>query len=137
MSQQNKELVQGVYDSFFKGDLEGVLSRLDDNIEWRTPGASDLPTAGVRRGRAQVRDFFQLLPTLFDFEDFKIETLVADGDRVVVLGSDTFIMKGTGTRLHEAWAHVYTIRNGKVVVFDEYLDTAAFAAEYRAAIARA
>ena len=137
MSQQNRDLVQGVYDSFFKGDLEGVIARFDDNIEWRTPGASDLPTAGVRRGRAQVRDFFQLLSTLFDFEDFKIETLVADGDRVVALGSETIIMKGTGSRIPMSWAHVYTIRNGKVVVFDEYLDTAAVAADYRAAIARA
>ena len=136
MVQQNRQLVEGVYDAFLKGDLEGVLARFDPNIEWRTPGGADLPTSGVRRGRDQVREFFQLLTTLFDFQDFRIESMIADGDRVVVLGSDTLIIKGSDVPISMTWAHVYTIRAGRVARFDEYLDTSAVAAEYHRAALR-
>jgi ketosteroid isomerase-like protein len=130
MPQNNRELVQGLYDCYLKGDLNGVLASFDEHIEWRTPGSSNLPTAGVRHGRGEVREFFQLVTTLFDFQDFKIEAMLADGERVAVLGSDTIIMKGTGARIPMTWAHVYTIREGKVTRFHEYLDTATVAAEY-------
>ena len=137
MTQQNRAIVEGVYDSFAKGDLEGVLNRLDENIVWRTPGSSDLPTSGIRHGHGEVRDFFQLLATLFDFEDFRVDAMVAESNRVVVLGSDTLVMKDSRVRIPMRWAHVYTLRWGKVAVFDEYLDTAAIAAEYHRAALRA
>jgi uncharacterized protein len=136
MVQFNRALVQGVYDSFLNGDVDGVLARLDANVEWRTPGGAALPTAGVRVGREQVREFFELLATLFDFEDFRIDGMLADGDRVVVLGADTTTIKGTGVRIPTTWAHVYTIRDGRVMKFDEYLDTSAIAAEYHRAALR-
>ena len=136
MVQSNRELVQGVYDSFLKGDLGGLLARLDANVEWRTPGRADLPTAGVRVGRDQVREFFELLSTLFDFDDFRIDAMLADGDKVAVLGSETITIRGTGVRIPMTWAHVHTIRNGRVARFDEYLDTAAVAAEYHRAALR-
>jgi hypothetical protein len=136
MTQQNRELVEGLYEAFFRGDLDGVLARCDENVVWRTPGAT-LPTAGVRYGRDEVREFFELLGTLFDFRDLKVETLLADGDRVVVLGSETVIMKGTGAPIPISWAHVFTIRYGKIAAFTEYKDTASIAAEYHRGALRA
>jgi ketosteroid isomerase-like protein len=59
MSQENIGIVQNGYAAFGRGDIPGLLSLLDDNVEWKTPGAADLPTAGTRRGRAEVGDFFR------------------------------------------------------------------------------
>jgi ketosteroid isomerase-like protein len=137
MSQQNIGLVQRGYEAFGRGDLDGLLSLLDANVEWKTPGASDLPTAGTRRGHAQVREFFGTLSELFDFELFEPRTFIADGDRVVVLGLDRIKVKGTGKTLSEEWCHIFTLRNGKVVAFQEFFDTAAIAAELKTAGARA
>lgn len=137
MSQQNISLVQSGYAAFGRGDLDGLISTLDANVDWKTAGASDLPTAGTRRGHAQVREFFGLLGELIDFEHFEPRTFIADGDRVVVLGLDRFKVKGAAKTLSEEWCHVFTIRNGKIVAFQEFFDTAAFAAELKTAGARA
>ena len=135
MSQSNIDIAQSGYVAFGRGDLDGLVSLLDANVEWKTPGTSDLPTAGTRRGHAQVREFFGLLNELFDFEHFAPLSFIADGDRVVVLGEDRVKVKGTGKTLSEDWCHVFTIRDGKVVAFQEFMDTAALAAELKAAAA--
>ena len=138
MSQENIGLVQKGYDAFGRGDINGLLSLLDANVEWTSPGASDLPTAGTRRGLAQVGEFFKTVGEIFEFESFEPQTFIADGDRVVVLGVDQIKVKGgSGKQLKESWCHVFTIRNGKISAFQEYIDTAAFAAELKTVGARA
>jgi len=113
------------------------LSLFDENIEWTTPGPSSLPTAGTRRGRAQVAAFFQSLNEVFEIERFEPRDFVAQGDRVVVLGTDRSRVRATGTSIDGHWAHTFLLRDGKVVAFHEYTDTAAAVAELQAAHARA
>ena len=138
MSQQNIDLVQQGYAAFGRGDMPTFLSLLDANIEWTTPGMSDLPTAGTRRGPAQVGEFFGVLSELVDFEHFEPQAFFADGDRVVVLGTArTKVKGGSGQSLTENWCHTFKVRNGKIVEFFEYLDTAPFAAELKTVGARA
>jgi ketosteroid isomerase-like protein len=138
MSQQNISVVQQTYEAFGRGDVPGLLSLLDSNVEWTTPGADDLPTAGTRRGAAQVGEFFKTIGELLEFDSFEPQTFIADGDRVVVLGVDRVRVKGgSGKSLNEAWCHVFTIRDGRIAAFREYMDTAAFAAELKAITARA
>ena len=138
MSQENIGLVQRGYEAFGRGDLDGLLSLLDANVEWKTPGASDLPTAGTRRGPAQVGEFFGVLADLIEFEHFEPQTFIADGDRVVVLGIDRFKIKGgSGRSISEPWCHVFTIRDGKIVAFQEYADMTTIAAELKTAAVRA
>ena len=138
MSQQNIGLVRTGYAAFGRGDIPGFLALLDENVDWKTPGLDDLPTAGTRRGPAEVAQFFGVLNQLIDFEEFQPEAYFADGDRVVVLGTARIRVKGgSGQTLTEHWCHTFTIRSGKIVAFYEYLDTAPFAAELRMAGARA
>jgi ketosteroid isomerase-like protein len=137
MSQQNIALVQSCYAAFGRGDIDALLATLDPDIDWTTPGGAELPYAGARRGITQVRQFFNQLNEFFDFELFEPQTFLADGDRVVVLGQDRLTVKATGKSISEAWCHVMTIRNGKIVTFQEYIDTAAVAAEFKTVAARA
>ena len=136
--QQNLDVVRRGYEAFGRGDIEALLSLLDENIEWRTPGPSDLPTAGVRRGRQEVGAFFGLLNQVFEIQRFVPQTFLTSGDRVVVLGIDTAVLRATGKVLvDEPWAHVFTVKDGKIVAFQEYLDTGVFVTELRAAQAKA
>jgi ketosteroid isomerase-like protein len=85
-----------------------------------------------------VADFFRTLNELIEFEAFEPQTFLADGDRVVVLGTDRFKVKGgSGKSVSEHWCHVFTISGGKIVAFQEYIDTAEFAAELKGAATRA
>jgi ketosteroid isomerase-like protein len=129
--QDNRALVQRGYDAFGRGDIEALLALLDENVEWITPGPSELPTAGRRRGRQQVAEFFKGVDNLFEIQRFEPESFVSEGDRVVVLGSETTRVKATGKVLDMRWAHAFTVRNGKVAVLEEYQDTSAVVAELR------
>ena len=134
--QENLEIVRRGYEAFGRGDMETLLSFFDEDIVWSSPGPSDLPTAGIRRGRQEVVNFFHDLNELYDIQRFEPKTFVAKDDLVVVLGEDTHRIKATGKILDAEWAHVFTVRDGKIVSFREYLDTAADVAELRAAVTR-
>jgi hypothetical protein len=137
MSERNSDIVRRAYEAFGRGDLDGLLGTLDDNIVWVTPGPSDLPTAGRRQGREEVRAFFGLITEMVEFQKFDPHTFVEQGDRVVVLGDDIVTVKATGKVIEEAWAHAFTLRDGKVIAFQEFIDTASMVAETRLAHARA
>ncbi len=96
-----------------------------------------MPTAGIRRGHEQVGQFFKAVNDVFEIQRFEPKQFIAQGEQVVVLGDDTAKVKATGKVLTEEWAHAFTIREGKIAAFREYIDTAEVVAELRAAPARA
>ena len=130
--QQNLDVVHGVYAAFGRGDLEGILAQLDPDVTWRTPGAPILPTAGLRRGVAQVREFFGLLLSTLDIQDFQPADFLAQGDKVVVLGTSREGPKGTGRLVDFRWVHVFTLRSGTIVEFEEPADVSALVEEFQA-----
>ena len=130
---QNVAVVQRAYDAFGRGDIAGLLALLDENIPWETPGPSDLPTAGKRRGHQAVAEFFQTIGAVGDILQFEPTTIVAQDDIVVVLGRETNRVKATGNTVDFEWVHVFTVRDGRIVAFKEYGDVSAIVAEVRAA----
>ena len=133
--QDNRALVQRGYDAFGRGDIEALLVLLDDNVEWITLGPSDLPTAGRRRGRQQVAEFFKGVAISWRSSG-SAGFIRQQGAFVMVLGSETTRFKATGKVLDMRWAHVFTVRNGKVAAFEEYQDISALMAELRSVQAR-
>ena len=137
MSEQNNlGVVRMGYDAFGRGDINGLLNLLDDNVEWITPGPSEVRTAGARRGRQAVGEFFKTLNETFEITNFQPKEFIAQGDRVIVLGTDTARIKATGKTLDFNWVHSFTVKNDKIVNFTEYGDMSAVAAELKGAAAR-
>jgi ketosteroid isomerase-like protein len=134
--QQNLDAVRGMYAAFGRGDLEGVLAYLDPEISWRTPGAPDLPTAGLRHGVPAVREFFGVLLTTFEIVDFQPRDFLAAGEKVVVLGTSREGPKG-GKLVDFRWVHVFTFQNGKIAAFEEPADVSELVAQFRQANASA
>ena len=135
--QQNLEVVQRGYEAFGRGDLEGLIALLDANVSWVTPGPEDMPTAGTRRGHAAVRDFFSTLLGMIEIADFQPQQFLTSGDTVVVLGTDVSKVRATGKTIAFQWVHIFTVRNDRVVAFEERGDVSALAAELRSVQARA
>jgi ketosteroid isomerase-like protein len=129
--QQSLEVVQTMYAAFGRGDLEGILASLDPDVSWRTPGAPDLPTGGLRQGVPAVREFFGLLLNTFDIADFQPQDFLAAGDKVVVLGTSREGPKGGGRLVNFRWVHVFTFRNGRIVAFEEPADVSELVREFR------
>jgi len=134
--QQNVGIVRRVYEAFGRGDLDGLIALLDPQVSWRTPGPPDLPTAGLRHGTDAVRDFFGVLLNTFEITDFVPSDFLAQGDKVVVLGTSRERVKPAGTAVDFRWVHVYTLHEGRIVTFDEPADVSAQVDEYRKAHVR-
>ena len=84
-----------------------------------------IPWAGTRHGRKGVAEFFSLLGETLEFEQFEPREYVAQGDTVVVLGHERSLVKPTGRAFEQEWAHVYTLRDGKIAKGLFIEDTAA------------
>ena len=119
------DVVQQAYAAFGQGDIPALLSLLTDDVEWSLPGPSVIPWAGTRHGHEGVTEFFSMLGKTLEFEQFEPREFVAQGDTVVVLGYERSISKRTGRTLEQEWAHVYTLRDGKIAEGRFIEDTAA------------
>ena len=56
--------------------------------------------------------------------------MIAQGDIVVVLGHERSIAKPTGRSFEQEWAHVYTLRDGKIATGRFFENTAAEVAAF-------
>jgi ketosteroid isomerase-like protein len=135
--QDNLQIVREAYAAFKRGDIPDVLNKLADDVVWLLPGPADIiPVSGERRGRKQVGQFFSTLDENQEARQFEPQEFVAQGEKVVVLGQYRWLVRKTGREFASHWAHVFTVRDGKIVGFQEYYDTAASVGAYRAAAAQ-
>ena len=128
MSQENANTVRGMYEAFGRGDIASVIAALDPQVEWWEAEnfvyADRNPYVGPQ---AILEGIFMRLAT--EWEGFAVtpaEWLDA-GDHVVVLGTYTGKYKGTGREVRAQFAHVWGLRGGRVVRFQQYTDTKQFA----------
>lgn len=121
--QANVRVVEGMFSSLQRGDLAGVLDRLGDDIEWRIAGPSELPYAGIHRGRDEVARFFQAFGQAAEFEVFEPREYLAKGDKVVVLGHERQRIRASGQVVETDWAMVFTLRDGRIARFRNYVDS--------------
>jgi uncharacterized protein len=124
-TRNNTERVLALYAAFGRGDVAFILNALAPNVSWTVPGPMTLPMYGTRHGREQVAEFFKALGENLAFEEFSPREFIAQGERVIVLGYERARALSEGGRTYESeWAHVFTFRDGQVIDFREYSDTA-------------
>ena len=125
MSEQNKEIVNQAYSNFKTGNINGLLDLMADDVNWTLPQMEGVPFAGTRTGRDSVGEFFQSVNSTQESLRFEPRELIAEGDKVVALGNYQWRVKANAHEFGGDFAHVFTIRDGKIVAFNEYMDTAA------------
>ena len=122
-AETNIQIAQKAYADFGRGDISALLNAVDEKVEWVTPDIGHAP-GGTYRGRAEVARFFQQVGETWEFRAFEPREYIASGDQVAVLGSYAFTSRATGRSASCDWAMVWKMRDGKVVHFQEYVDTA-------------
>jgi ketosteroid isomerase-like protein len=121
-AERNVETIRNAYAAFSRGDMAALFEAFADDIQWITPGNTDL--AGERRGKEEVAAFFRLLEQQWEVLAFEPREYIASGDRVVTLGRYDMRSRRTGRTAASHWAMVWTFRDGKATRFQEYTDTA-------------
>jgi ketosteroid isomerase-like protein len=117
-------VVRTIYDAFGKGDVQTVLGSLSEKIEWNEaehfpywPGSAFIGHQAVLDGVfARVGQ---------DFDGFKVDIrrLVGCGDTVLCEARYRGTAKASGKSIDVQVAHVWDVRDGKVVRFQQYADT--------------
>jgi ketosteroid isomerase-like protein len=112
MSKENVEIARRAYEALSKGEYSAFFELLDPEIELVLPEGG--MNAGTRRGRSEVREF---LESYFEsFENFQIvaEEFFETGDRVVAFLHQSGRGRASGVEIDTRFAHVLTLRGGKV-----------------------
>ena len=118
----NADLVRRGYEAWNRGDVEGVLTFLDPEIEWH--GYTHLPESGALTGRDEVREWLERFLDAWDQLDIDVTELIESGDQVVALVRFQGRGKGSGVQVEGgADAHVWTVRDGKIAAVKLYQGT--------------
>jgi ketosteroid isomerase-like protein len=118
----NTELVKRGYEAWNRHDIEGVLSFLDTEIEWR--GYTHIPESGTLQGRDEVKRWLERFLDAWEQLDIEVTELVDAGDRVVALVRFRGAGKGSGVPVEGGTdAHVWTVRDGRAVAVTLYQGT--------------
>jgi ketosteroid isomerase-like protein len=116
--------IRSIYEAFGRGDVQAVLGLMSEKVEWNEAEHFPYWTGGPFVGpQAVLNGVFARIGQ--DFDGFKVEVgrLVGCGDTVLSEGRYRGTVKATGKRLDVQMAHVWDVRDGKVVRFQQYVDT--------------
>ena len=59
-AEQNIEAVKAMYDAFGRWDVEAILERVTDDVDWSTDAAIEsAPWYGAKHGKAELPSFFE------------------------------------------------------------------------------
>ena len=114
MSQRNVDALRPIYREWGRGNWRPRFDVYGPDMEWgwseEFPGLE-----GVARDPAERSE--RLRQWLSEWEDWRCEAeeFVAEGERVVVLTRYRGRGKGSGATVDTTGAHVWTLRDGRVV----------------------
>ena len=127
--------VETLYARLGERDYEAVMSYLADDIVWIVADNSPLADRSPYHGIDEVRSgVFERLTAGFDKLVFDADEIFEcnGGEKVVALGYYYFRFHGQAEERKAQVAHVWTIRDGRAVKFQQYLDTLQVARDARA-----
>lgn len=118
----NIDIIKRLYAGFASADLPGVLAGMSPDIEWTE--AEGYPYAGTFHGPQAVVDgvFIKLATEWSDYRAVP-DRYVSEGDEVIALGHYSGTFKATSKSFRAPFVHAWTVRDGKIVRFVQYVDT--------------
>lgn len=128
MSVENVAVVKGIYHAFATGDVPAVVAAMSPDIEWNEAENFHYADGNPYRGPdAILGGVFARIGA--DWEGFSVEPeqFLDAGDTVIMTGRYTGSHNATGQAMNPQVAHFWTLADGKVVRFQQLVDTLAVA----------
>jgi uncharacterized protein len=125
-TEKNVQTVKDFFAAIGRGDREGLLALVAEDIEWIIPG-EDWPLAGTRHGHAGLADLVKTQSETMEISLTEPREFVAQGDRVLVVGFARGKIKATNKTWEDDWIFAITVRDGRLTSIREYIDTQALA----------
>jgi ketosteroid isomerase-like protein len=123
MSEENVEIVRRVIAAFIEGDYERLTDLSDPQVEYDVSRTS--PESRVVCGPEEVLAVLQEWVDTWDEHQVElIELIDAGGERVVAVIRERGKLKGSDTWVEHPRGVVYTVRNQRVLRYEEHEDRA-------------
>ena len=117
--------VQRLYAAFGRGDIDGVLAELAEDVDWAAEAAgSGAPWYGAYRGRDAVPGFFAAIAGAIDIERFELIGCTAGETDVVATVRWAYRVVATGRRAEMYMQHWWRFADGRIVWFRGSEDSA-------------
>ena len=124
----NRETVIGLYEAFGRGDLDGVVAAVADNVDWGLePGHPALEVAPWLANvgtKNELSGYFGGLGEAAEFHDFHPIAIGTDGDHVMSLVHEDFTVRATGKHVVTTAAHHFTFGpDGRIARYRPIVDS--------------
>ena len=127
------EVVRLAYDAFARRDVGTILRLVADDVAWGQPDNPHIPSAGTRHGPTGVLEWLRIGNETEDILLFEPRRFLNDGEgEVAVVGRMRIRVKATGREYESDFVHLITVRDGRILRFQEVYDTFVAAEAFRA-----
>jgi uncharacterized protein len=127
----NISIVQQIYAAFTKGDINAILNLLSPEVEWGEPSNPFNPAAGTRHGHAGFLEWLNIGRQSEEVLVLEPQKFLTDNETVAVVGYTKCLAKPTGKTYETDFVHLISLKNSKVVRFQEFFDTFAAAEAFK------
>ncbi|SFJ75297.1 hypothetical protein SAMN05216304_113108 [Bosea sp. OK403] len=118
----NLDLIRGTYEGSSEDNGRNLLAALAPDAQWTE--AEGFPYAGTYVGPdAIIAGVFKRLGTEWTGYRADVHTYLEDGDRVAAFGVYSGSYNATGKSMRAVFAHLYTVKDGKIATMNQYVDT--------------
>ncbi len=120
MQMNSLEIIKQAYSYLNEKDIPSYFSLMSPNVElYQT---EELPWGGHYRGLDESKIFLSKIFPLID-SSVEISNYIQAGDKTVAIGKTSGVAKQTGKKFSCNLAHVWTVKEQKIVRLEVYIDT--------------
>lgn len=124
MTSSARAIVDRMFEAFNAKDLDAALSTVSHDTIWIHHGSQKLPAVRFS-GKSGAAKFFQTSFTAMKIDYFRPVLFIEQGDKVVVLGEESYVMDGIEEKLTNKWVQVYSVQDGLISRMEEFATSAA------------
>lgn len=119
----NLDIIRASYEGPSEENGKHLLAALAPDATWTE--AAGFPYAGTYTGPQDIiANVFQRLGSEWIGYRAEVHTYLADGDRVAAFGVYSGTYKQTGKSMTATFAHLYRLKDGKILSMEQYVDSA-------------
>ena len=127
--ERNTEILKEAFETWHDskgGSVDHWLSIMSDEIDFRSlaDGEGGLNFTQQVESRADMKQYFDGLTSDMEMIHYTVDRYIAQGDAVVAMGRTAWRVKATGNEFETPKVDVVRFKNGKIISFFEYYDTA-------------
>ena len=130
-SQASLDVVMGFMGAMGSGDMDTLVSLMDDDMIWHNEGDSRLPWIGPWRGKDEILSFLGVFGQNLQTTKWQNEDVLASGDTVAVFGVMNGVTTISGKEIGDfTFAMRAKVKDGKLVLWNWLEDSFAVSQAY-------